>query len=147
MKLGQTGWNIFNASCETCPMLRAGGHEGLVASYWLQDGLHADDFKRHQLARHELYYDTVECEDEDERSTLRDSDLQFGGRCKLHIASRAIKWAMEKHTTEQTLEDVHVGIKSLLQTATDLREHIPHFIGRHVSFAEGHVQPWRQREE
>jgi len=145
MSEGKACWNVFQAACESCPMLRHSGHEGFSASHYMQDGLFADEFLLHQKARHKYYFQVAEFPDADARHKSESMDLVFGGTCKLHVAGRAIKWAMAGCTTEEVVKDIHIGIKSLLNTSSELRDHIDQFITRHVSFIVTGVKPWSRR--
>jgi len=147
MTEGCGGWEIFAASTSSCPMLRRKGHEGMAASHYLQDGLHSEEFLQHHRANHQLYYDTAQFDDPDDRTTQENSDLVFGGKCKLHTGSNAIKWAMSSHSSEQILKDIHNAMKSLTNTHTEIRKHITSFYVKHVSHEAGHTLPWETRKQ
>ena len=135
MHHGTGGWCIFEASCEFMELPRQQGNRGLVATTYIQDGLHAESFWRHHEARHKLWYEhSCTIDDENEVWLLQQMDLVFGIECKLHIGARAVKWGQRRMITEGLLDEVHCGIKSLISCSTALREHIPSFLHRVVAY-------------
>ena len=127
------GWCIFEVSCDLMELPRQQGNRGLVATTYIQDGLHAESFWRHHEVRHKLWYEHS-CTIENEVWLLQQMDLVFGIECKLHIGARAVKWGQRRMITEGLLDEVHCGIKSLISCSTALREHIPSFLHRVVAY-------------
>ena len=138
---------IFAASCETAPLLRCQGHQGMVASMYIQDGLHSDEFRALHRARHAMYYRHAEFASEEDRLVAESKDLVFGTRCKLHAGGSAVKWGMTPHSSEDVLDDIHISLKALTNTSTELRRKHDLFYARHVSDAMGGTRPWEVRSK
>ena len=136
-------WNIFQASCERAPMLRTWGHRGLVISWYVQDGLHAQGFLRHHFARHRLLYEDAEFEaDEDHRFLFSNMDLVLGWECTLHVASRALKWGQMRLSSEDILKDLHLSIKGLRNASATIRAYVKPFLLRHMRFDFDNTCDW-----
>ena len=68
-----------------------------------------------------------------------------GIRCMAHVGSNGVKWGIARLTTEQHMEDLHVGIRSLRQTSVQLRKHIRSFLVKHMTYDEEKAIPWEAR--
>ena len=75
MMSGLKCWNIFNACCEFWSLPRQAGNRGLVVSNYIQDGLHASLFSSLSKARHRLWYQQCDIDDEDYLWLLQQTEI------------------------------------------------------------------------
>ena len=100
-------------------------------SWYMQDGLHFGGMRRRMLARHSMYYDleAADCEDDDGGGLLRrEKDLCITWKCSSHVTSNAIKWALDTVTSEQVLDDLAIGILSLINSSEDIFKKVDEFV-------------------
>ena len=143
---GTKGWHVFQASCDFWEHPRQGGGNGLIASVYIQDGLHAHAFGLHCRARHALWYDRC-CElDEDEQWLLQMTDLVVPIECKLHVGARAVKWSIKRFASEEILENTHSGIKGLVRCSATIYDCLSIFLHRVVVFDAAKLVAWETRE-
>ena len=145
---GLGGDHILQSCFDFFPLVRTLGHQGLVSTVYLQDGLHADSFLRSQTARHAMLY-SEEFYDgaADDAWMASRMDLVWGVKCMAHVGSNGIKWGSGRMTTETLMEDLHVGMRSLRQTSNQLRKHVRKFLVTHVTFQQDGALPWSHREK
>lgn len=135
MMHGKTGWNIFQAAVERRAMLRFDAPGNIITHFFVQDGLHADQFGRYMAARHALFYQHLEEVNGSEDALIAEKDIQLSWRCTLHVASSAIHWGMKPYVpTPTTLDDIHIAIKSLINSSLSLFEVVEPFVLAHVQF-------------
>jgi len=146
---GQSCWNIMRACSEFYPTPRGCGHTGLAASVYLQDGLFSRSFVKHNHARHRLWYEAPLWNggDEDDKWMQKQTDLVFGGRCRAHIGSSAVRWGAAHLASEKILEDVHVAVRSLRQTAHIIHRKIDQFLTRAMAWDTDAEDDWSEREK
>ena len=131
---GKSGWHIFQAAVETRDMLRTKALNNILVHWYVQDGLHADQFGRRQAGRHELFYDVVYGEDRKD-PLAAEKDIVLCWRCTLHVASSGIHWGQLNATaSSSTLDDIHIGIKSLRNSSVTMLELVDPFVQEHVRF-------------
>ena len=83
----KSGWHIFQASCDAVAVDQE-GHNGVLISVYLQDGLHANGFVRRHRGRHDLNARVAHVPlAEHTVQKRRDHDWVFGFRCVLHSGS------------------------------------------------------------
>ena len=131
---GKSGWHIFQAAVETRDMLRIKAPHNVLVHFYVQDGLHADQFGRRQAGRHELFYDLVY--DADRKDLLAaEKDIVLCWRCTLHVASSGIHWGQLNATPSSiTLDDIHMGAKSLRNSSLTILELVDPFVQEYARF-------------
>ena len=74
--------------------------------------------------------------DEDRKDPLAaEKDIVLCWRCTLHVASSGIHWGQLNATaSSSTLDDIHIGIKSLRNSSLTILELVDPFVQEHVRF-------------
>jgi hypothetical protein len=130
MSAGKKGWNIWQAAIDYHPFLRQEVPGCFAISWYLQDGLHSGGMKRRMLARHSMYYELGGAGgvDDDSASLEREKDLCITWKCSSHVTSNAIKWALDTVTSEQVLDDLAIGILSLINSSEEILKKVSEFV-------------------
>ena len=134
MSAGKSGWSIWQAALDYHPFLRE-VVGGCFAIWWyLQDGLHFGGMRRRMLARHSMYYDleAADGEDDDGGGLSREKDLCITWKCSSHVTSNAIKWALDTATSEQIIDDLSIGILSLINASEEILKKVDEFVATRV---------------
>jgi hypothetical protein len=148
MSCGKSLWHICQASWEFWELLRLSGHRGVQLNIYVQDGLHYHGMLLRQRARHDLWYlHGCDGPDDDVRWALQQTEVVVGVECKLHIGARAVKWGSKRHTTEELLDDVRIGFKSLISCSMSLREQVRPFLIRSLTYDVELTTDWSWREK
>lgn len=132
---GKDGWRIWNAAVHFADMLRDHLPSGIVVNWYLQDGLHANQFQRWMRSRHEMVYDLNEDLAEAD-PVIREKDWTYSIRCVSHCASGSIKWALAQYTTNEVLDNVFIAISALQNSSSELMKVVPLFVRTRVVFEE-----------
>jgi len=123
LRAGRTAWNMFTAASEFWPSLRCSGHKGIAISVYNLDGALVDSTVEKCEALHELYYDESQgfVAKEDVKD-LKNSEWPVKNRCKIHAAHKSIEWGLKPINTEETQDNCHIGVKSLLNSSSLIHE-------------------------
>jgi hypothetical protein len=134
---GRKALNVFTAASEYFPILPSLHTQGISISHYLQDGLFVSSIGRLMDARHRIYHEYANADQDDDtddgipRMLL---DWTKTERCAAHAGSSAIKWGLDEFTTKQLLEDVHVVMGSLGQGNEHLHAQVDTFVVQSVSW-------------
>ena len=136
MLFGKSGWHIFQAAVETRDLLRTSVADSIIMSWYVQDGLHSDQFGRRQAGRHSLFYDML-YDDMGSDPLAAQKDIVWSWRCTLHVARCAIHWAMTfARPLPTTLDDIHTAIKSLQNSSLVILELVDTFARAYARFVQ-----------
>jgi hypothetical protein len=131
---GNYAWTNFTALCEFFPMLRSLEHKGICSSMYVHDGHLHDPIARHARARHALFYTEYGPEHDEFLVLYRNTDWVFDVGCKAHACSNGVHWGLKDFSSEKILEDVHISIEALRNSATALLDSVDAFLIRHMVF-------------
>ena len=141
LRYGKKTWNVMTAACEFQGTLRAQGHRGLSLTVYGMDGMLYQRFLKLMRARHRIFYDAdvggADFEDpEIEMEKLR--DIVVGIRCRAHSLHNSILWGVKLTMPAEISDDVHIMIKSLLNTSSAFHARIDD-LARRDDFPSKHI--------
>jgi len=135
MTKGKLGWNIWQAAVEYHPLLRREAGTSFAINWYLQDGLHHGGMQRRMLARHELYYDNHLDDDVEDGDPLQsEKDICITWKCTSHVISNGIKWGLDSVASDQIIDDLSIGILSLINSSEELLKQVDKFVFTRVTF-------------
>ena len=116
------------------PFPREHGHKSIVVSVVVLDGLIHSSLARHHKARSSLWYDGAELGAESELLKVQEWNLDF--KCISHSTSNALAWGLAEALGATDVDDVKIGILSLINSKTGIHEQIPDYVFIHVRFVK-----------
>ena len=135
MLAGKSGWHIFQAATERRDLLRLQAPSNMVLNWYVQDGLHSDQFGRRQAGRHALFYEML-YGDIGSDPSAEERGIVLSWRCSLHVASSAIHWGQLGFApSPTTVDDIHIGINSLRNSSLTILELVDEFARERVRFS------------
>jgi len=136
LRHGKRAWQCFAAGCEFMALGRQQGHDGIIATVYLFDGLLCKPLGRHFRARHRMYYSEYGPMGGAEHLLSSLTDWVFTMKCTAHSCSNAVKTGLREVANDQLLENVHIAIEALRNGAEALHEHAMKFLMQHLCFSE-----------
>ena len=147
LSAGKSGWHIWAVAVDFHPYLKDEVGDAFAISWYVQDGLHVGGMRRRMLARHTLYHDACEeAADEPDGTLKREKDLTVTWKCTSHAVSNALKWGLAEVTSEQMLDDLAIGILSLINSSEEVLQAVDYFLFSRVVW-EGDEGGTQEREE
>ena len=95
MGFGHSAFHVFQGMLGFRPLLRQLGFKGPCATVYVLDGMSFDSLSRKLKARHDLYYDAQDIDDDAHRvelALMRSSDSFI--RRVSHGANRGVRWGV-----------------------------------------------------
>jgi hypothetical protein len=139
LAVGKKAWNFFTGICEFYPLLREVGHKHICISAYLFDGMLFSALSAHCRARHMCYYSAHGPQLGPLRYLLLNMDWVLASKCAAHGCSNALHWALAPIVEEDTLDNVHISIQSLRNSASAIFSHTATTLVRIMRFGDAVV--------
>ena len=126
--------DVWSAACDNFPLFKLAGHKGNSLSVYLQDGLFSVPFAKRMHSRHSLFFEKKHCpirfESDTDREISELKDWVFSFTCVAHASSRSLKGGLKSLFLggDQSVEDIHVTVSSLLRASAGPSLAVPEFI-------------------
>lgn len=99
MYKGKSAWNAFTARTEFSSHPREAGHEGILTSFYIFDGLFSSALGRRFRAWHDSYYTLKSDILGDAGIILRAKDIVIPLHCAAHATSLSVKWSLQEYVS------------------------------------------------
>ena len=118
---GKDQWHVLGACAEFLPLPRSLGHEGPLVQHVVADRAQLTAVARLLRCRQELFYSEEHGACHSARALEMDlSDFFLFNGCVLHDAQNALKWAIQPYAKGEALQDCHIIMESLRNSATPI---------------------------